>query len=178
MTPPDLALWALRGLTALEPGFDVEARDGVLRVSLLGRSLAQRATPNTLAEAAIALSWLYGAAWGVSPTLRRVGADALLQASFDEVFNHLDPYSRYVSPATADSDRDRRMGTAGLGLQVEGGPRGATVLAVMPDSPAEAAGMSAASRNSRPGSVAPPSRPASSSPSRQYRSARMRSASS
>ncbi|SUE44314.1 S41 family peptidase [Roseomonas gilardii] len=141
VTPPDLALWALRGLTALEPGFDVESRDGVLRVSLLGRSLAQRATPGTLAEAASALSWLYGAAWGVSPTLRRAGADALLQASFDEVFNHLDPYSRYVSPATADSDRDRRMGTAGLGLQVEGGPRGATVLAVMPDSPAEAAGL-------------------------------------
>ena len=41
-----------------------------------------------------------------------------MQSFFDELFNHLDPYSRYVPPREAGEDRERRVGQAGAGLRL------------------------------------------------------------
>ncbi len=41
-----------------------------------------------------------------------------MQSFFDELFNHLDPYSRYVPPRDAGEDREHRSGQAGAGLRL------------------------------------------------------------
>ncbi|MFC0410604.1 S41 family peptidase [Roseomonas elaeocarpi] len=141
--PADLALWGARGLVALDPTLDVELQGDAVRLVRNGREVARRAIGNGSAGAAEALVWLFGAAWDVSPPVRQAGSDGLLEATFDEIFNHLDPYSRYLSANTADTARDRRMGTVGVGLVLENGDDGVRVAEVLPDSPALAAGLRA-----------------------------------
>ena len=55
------------------------------------------------------------AAWSASPRSGSAGAPGLVQSFFDELFNHLDPYSRYVAPLQAVADREHRSGDAGIG---------------------------------------------------------------
>ena len=91
---------------------------------------------------AISLASLFEAAWRVSPALRRAGAERMLRSAFEELFNHLDPYSRYLTPQEAVAARGRRIGQTGLGLRLAAGPRQEVVLAaVTPDCPASRAGL-------------------------------------
>ena len=64
-----------------------------------------------------------------------------MQSFFDELFNHLDPYSRYVPPRDAGEDRERRVGQAGAGLRLA--RRGAAIVVVeaIADGPAALAGI-------------------------------------
>ncbi len=101
-------------------------------------------TPQTVAEAVAAL---LAEAERQSPALRRAGRQAMLQAGFEEVFNHLDPYSRYMTPDEARQGRERRLGTNDLGLTLAAAGRRQVVIgAVTPGSAAERAGL-------RPGDV-------------------------
>ncbi|GBR68841.1 carboxy-terminal processing protease [Gluconobacter kanchanaburiensis NBRC 103587] len=82
------------------------------------------------------------AAWKQSSTLRDAGPDALLQGFFDELFNHLDPYSRYLAPAPALSDRTRRSGDTGtVGLTLGQSGRKIVIAAVNANGPAWEAGV-------------------------------------
>ncbi|WP_338662957.1 S41 family peptidase [Pararoseomonas sp. SCSIO 73927] len=77
-----------------------------------------------------------------SPALRRAGRQAMLQAGFEEVFNHLDPYSRYLTPPEAQRGRERHLGATDLGLTLAPGRRReVTISAVVPGSAAERAGL-------------------------------------
>ncbi len=58
------------------------------------------------------------AAYAVSEPVRQAGTQGVIRSFFDEMFNHLDPYSRYVPPGAADTERDRRSGEAGLGVSL------------------------------------------------------------
>ncbi|GAA0581765.1 S41 family peptidase [Craurococcus roseus] len=154
--PASLAFWSLRGLEVLEPALRPELRGDVL---VLGagseRPLAVRvlpavaptAAPETAAPAlAHALVAMFDAAWRTSPALRRVGPERMLRSAFDELFDHLDPHSRYLTPEEALAARIRRVGQAGLGLRLgvaggRGGARGVVVAALSPDGPAAAAGL-------------------------------------
>ncbi len=80
-------------------------------------------------------------AWHGSASLRAAGRDALLQSFFDELFNHLDPYSRYVAPAPAGNDRANRTGAqAGVGLSLARENSAIVVTAINANGPAWAAG--------------------------------------
>ncbi|MBF0859245.1 peptidase S41 [Gluconobacter sp. LMG 31484] len=82
------------------------------------------------------------AAWQHSSTLRDAGSDALLQGFFDELFNHLDPYSRYLGPSPAMSDRTRRTGNTGtVGLSLGQSGRTIVITAVNANGPAWEAGV-------------------------------------
>jgi carboxyl-terminal processing protease len=114
------ALWGLRGITTLDAGLTIEERGAVLDLRQANRSVYQRAIP----RAPTAESWgsagadLMSAAWDASEVVRDAGTQGLITNFFDELFNHLDPYSRYVPPGAADIDRARRSGEAGAGLVV------------------------------------------------------------
>jgi carboxyl-terminal processing protease len=169
--PIALALWSLRGLSVVEPDLTAEFREGqLLLVAPSGRVVAVQtvaATPPAAAPAGVptdpgrappspprsasavaagiaadAVAALFEAAWQASPALRRAGPDAMLTNGFEELFNHLDPYSRYVPPGEAAAARVRRVGQAGLGLRLAAG-RGTTVVlaAVTPGGPAALAGL-------------------------------------
>ncbi len=139
-----LTLWGLRGLTALDPDLLTTLQQGSVVLMARGRPVAQVAAPHNetpLAWAVVAIT-LSEVAVATSPHVRRAGTKGIIQAFFDELFNHLDPYSRYVAPADAGIDRAQRTGRAGLGVGLERG-RGPQLLvrSVVPDSPAALAGL-------------------------------------
>jgi len=140
---PTLTVWGLRGLTALDPNLTAEQRGGMLVLSGRNGVLAEQPVPvGEAPEAwAVAAVRLSAAAVGASIAVRRAGTQGIIQSFFDELFNHLDPYSRYVAPREAAEDRAGRNGTAGLGLVLA--QHGATVLvrAVVADGPAAMAGV-------------------------------------
>ncbi|GGC41048.1 peptidase S41 [Siccirubricoccus deserti] len=150
-SPAELALWSLRGLEVLEPGLKPELRAGTLLLSRADRLVASRPVPQpppgTASDAAavplaVTLAALFDVAWRSSPALRRAGQDGMLRSAFEELFNHLDPYSRYVSPAEAVATRTRRVGQAGLGLRLAAGRgRRVVVAALLPEGPAAQAGL-------------------------------------
>jgi carboxyl-terminal processing protease len=140
-----LTIWGLHGLTALDPDLAVEVRDGTLRLSLPNGLLSstpapQTEDPNAWAAAATQLST---AAWTASERIRRAGTTGVITNFFDEIFNHLDPYSRYVPPGEAAEDRARRSGSAGAGLMLtrEGGTT--LVQRAVADGPGAASGIRA-----------------------------------
>jgi len=137
-----MALWGLRGLTTLDARLtaDLQADRGTGTLRLIGpsRVLLSRPAPAADNQAAWgeAVGQMVRAAWDGSDAVRRAGTQGILRAFFDELFNHLDPYSRYVAPAEAMAERVRRIGRAGVGIKavLRGGQ--VVVEAVQPGSSA------------------------------------------
>lgn len=148
VTPPQLVVWGLHGTTALDPALTVQVRDGALVLELGGKTQYQRAIPAaSTAEAwAAAATDVFAAAWDLSLVLQQAGTEGVIASFFDEVFNHLDPYSRYIAPVAADADRARRSGEAGVGLTVVQRGGAATVSNVNADGPAGEAGVAVGDR--------------------------------
>ena len=138
-----LTLWGLRGLTALDPALTLELRDGSLRLIAGKRLVFERPLPaeETAAAWAAAAAALAQAAALESTAVRDAGSAGVLRSFFEELFNHLDPYSRYLPPDAADRGRARRVGEAGAGVQLSRRGTEVVVARVVPDSPAEAAGI-------------------------------------
>ncbi|MGG5821850.1 S41 family peptidase [Falsiroseomonas sp. HW251] len=148
--PADMALWSLRGLSALDPRLDAVRAGAELRLMLDERAVgaapvaslaASRDAARIAAAIAALIAPLYDAAWRASAPLRRAGAERVIASGFEEVFNHLDPYSRYVTPAEARAARERRVGQSGLGLRVAVQGDALAVVAIAPAGPAERAGI-------------------------------------
>ena len=135
-TPAQLGLWLMRGLEVLEPGLHTELQSGTLLLHGGRRLLAARAVPGpgpvshpqqAAPALASALAALYAEAWQHGPALREAGVEKMLSAGFEEMFPHLDPYSRYLTPAEAEIARFRRGGQGGLGLRLAAGRGGQEV---------------------------------------------------
>lgn len=155
--PADLGLWALRGLEVMDPGLRPELRAGTLLLSDGQRLLGARPMPaaqppqapptRASGPLAVGVAALFDLAWRASPALRRAGSERMLQNAFEEVFNHLDPYSRYLTPEEAAAARARRVGHSALGLQLAPGPGGSVaVAAVAPGGTADRVGLRAGDR--------------------------------
>jgi len=140
-----LTIWGLHGLTALDPDLAVEVHDGELRLSLPNHPLTRTPAPQTEDPAAwaSAATQLSTAAWTASEKLRRAGTTGVITNFFDEIFNHLDPYSRYVPPVEAGEDRARRTGSAGAGLTLVAEGGAILVQRAVSDGPGVAAGIHA-----------------------------------
>ena len=143
-----LAMWGLRGLTAIDPRLAVELREGTLRVTAGPRTVLARAPPGPEdAEGwGEACAWVVRAGWDASEAVRQAGTPWAVRSFFDELFNHLDPYSRYVPPAEAAADRLRRAGRAGIGVTLAHRNGGFLVQEAAPDGPAALAGIRAGDR--------------------------------
>ncbi|EFG82787.1 S41 family peptidase [Novacetimonas hansenii] len=118
-TVRDFGLWGLNGLSAIDPSLTVEEQHDMLHLSVAQHTVLALATPaaDDLAGWTDAITRMMETAWERSADMRATGQDGMLQGFFDELFNHLDPYSRYVAPDAAVSDRGIRTGgTASAGL--------------------------------------------------------------
>lgn len=138
-----LTVWGLRGLTALDPALITSQQDGRIRLATQTRILFEAPAPpdeNPIAWANTA-AVVTAAGYSVSAAVRRAGNQGVIQSFFDELFNHLDPYSRYVAPGDAGEDRARRAGRAGLGMTVADKGGVVVVQSVIQDGPAALAGL-------------------------------------
>jgi carboxyl-terminal processing protease len=148
-TPREFCLWGLNGLSAIDPSLTVADQHGVLQLTL-GQEAVLRLPDAPEADQA---AWtdltvrLMQAAWTRSGAVRDAGADGLLQSFFDELFNHMDPYSRYVAPSPATTDRDTRTGgEAGTGLTLGRDTRSILITGVNANGPAWPAGLTTGQR--------------------------------
>jgi carboxyl-terminal processing protease len=148
--PSDLITWGLAGFTARDPSLRVERQGRELRLMRARRTLISRALPSDSTRgkpevigmvAAEALMPFQEAAWAASLAIRDQGRDSLLRASFNAIFGHLDPFSRYVTPEEAQLARERRLGQGSVGLRLATQRGQVVVAAVTRDSPAAAAGI-------------------------------------
>lgn len=148
ISPAEATLWGLHGIAALDPGLAVNALGGQLVLTgppaspggapVVLRRLPMPATADIDGWAAAAAR-LNAAAFDASSDLQRAGSPALVQSFFDEVFNHLDSYSRYVPPEPAEAARGRLAldASAGVTLIRRGGQ--IMISDVVPSGPGEAA---------------------------------------
>jgi carboxyl-terminal processing protease len=140
----ELTLWGLRGLTALDPSvgptMDKNAIDLIDREQVVV-SIPQPGPDDAAGWGALAAQ-LCGRAAQLSPAIAKAGTGDIVTSFFDELFNHLDPYSRYVPPTGGDAD----LATGDPGLTIAITHRTAVVGAVDPGGSASAAGLAAGDR--------------------------------
>lgn len=135
----DFALWGLGSLTALDPTLALDSRGADIRLLSGQTPLLTRPAPaaqNDEAWAQLAVDFM-AAARDHSEGVRTATREELVQAFFDELFNHLDPYSRYIGPSSATTDREARVGgeaDAGITLARKG--RDIVISAVNANGPA------------------------------------------
>lgn len=149
VTVPEMTLWGLRGLTSLDSEIAVDDQGPNLRLVAPGRVLWSRPIPvGAAAEnwARVATS-ISIAAWEDSPAIRHAGTQGVITAFFNELFDHLDPYSRYVPPAEAAAEEEQRGGEAGIGVTLmRGRGRSIVVAEAIGDGPGAQAGLRAGDR--------------------------------
>ena len=140
---PQLTEWGLRGLTAVDPAFVPEIREQEIRLLQAGKPVFSAPLPKgDDAEGwGVLAAKMAAAAVAASEPIRQAGTAGVISSFFDELFNHLDPYSRYVPPGAADTERDRRSGQAGLGITLIRAGGVVTIHEVTPSSPADDAGL-------------------------------------
>ncbi len=142
-TPATLGLWGLGGIAALDPALSVERHGDFLQLLDAGRIVAAHHVPprDDIAAWGHLAAVMNEAAFDLSPRLREAGAQAAIQSFFDEMFNHLDPYSRYVPPTPAEAARDRLSLDADAGIQLVRQKGGLVVADVAPGGPGADAGV-------------------------------------
>lgn len=134
-----LTLWGLRGLTALDPSVGPTMSAGALM--LIDREHVVMSVPlppptDAAAWGAVAAT-LCGKAASLSPAIAEAGTGGIVTSFFDELFNHLDPYSRYVAP---DAGGDQ-VQSAEPGFTIGMFHDRAVIARIAPASPAAAAGL-------------------------------------
>lgn len=140
---PQLTLWGLQGLTALDPALTVELRETAIRLTRGNQLAATVPVPPDQSSGtwALAAANLAQEAAAISEQVRAARSGGIVRSFFDELFNHLDPYSRYAPPGAAETDRERRSGQAGLGITLVRRGVAIVVASVLPDSPANEMGI-------------------------------------
>jgi carboxyl-terminal processing protease len=146
---PQFAIWGLRGLTTLDPRLMVELKgDGQALgpLSLTGPGgtvLLSRPAPGPqdVTGWGEVVGKTIRAAWDASDSVQRAGTQGVIRCFFDELFNHMDPYSRYAPPQEADSERLRRAGRAEVGLTAAARGGGFVVASVQAGGPAAQGGI-------------------------------------
>ncbi len=148
VTAQQLTLWGLGGLTALDPDLIAGETSGQLALATPQRRLyaitaPAETSPQAWADAAVVLT---AAGWNASVPVRRAGTQGIIQSFFDEMFNHLDPYSRYVPPGQAAAQEAQLSGAAGAGLTLAKRGEAIIVQSAIPGAPGAAAGIHAGDR--------------------------------
>lgn len=144
----ELAADALAGLATLDAALAPERGQAEWRLLLAGRTIARQSPPGPADAAAWAqlVAGFAQAAAQASQALRQAGQGSILVALMDGATSRLDPYSRYVPPAEARTAREARRGRGGIGVRTVPAGDGAAIIAVVPDSPADHAGLAEGDR--------------------------------
>ncbi len=140
---PQMTIWGLQGLTALDPDLNATLQDGQIRLYSPDQLLIAVAAPapdDATGWGAAAAS-VAAAGFAASPALQQAGTQGLIGSFFDELFNHFDPYSRYEPPVQAAQDQLLITGIAGAGITLGRQGGSVAIASVAADSPASEAGL-------------------------------------
>ncbi|GAN75178.1 carboxy-terminal processing protease [Acidiphilium multivorum AIU301] len=140
---PRMAVWGLSGITALDSDLTVQEQSGKLLLFGPNRVIFATLAPpvGDAAKWGVACAAVAAHAFAASPTIERAGTGGMIRSFFDELFNHFDPYSRYVAPREAATERALRLGLGGIGMTLARHDRIVTITGVTPSSPADRAGI-------------------------------------
>ncbi len=140
---PQMTIWGLNGLTALDPDLKAQLQDNQIR--LYGPEQLLIAVPAPAADDAQgwgnAAAAVANAAFAASPALQQAGTQGVIGSFFDELFNHFDPYSRYEPPLQAAQDQLLITGIAGAGLSFGRQDNKVVIASVAAAGPASEAGL-------------------------------------
>ncbi|AHJ69481.2 S41 family peptidase [Granulibacter bethesdensis] len=137
---PTLALWGLRGLTAIDPSLSTSMDEHNVILTQSSRLVTGIERPPFTDYAAWGklIARMAASAWTVSPQLRHAQTQGIINSVFDEVFNHLDPYSRYEPPRDDDTSVTAQ---AGIGVTLARRGHGFIIRTVATGTAAEAIGL-------------------------------------
>jgi carboxyl-terminal processing protease len=140
---PQMTVWGLNGLTALDPDLNAALQDDQLRLYGPDRLLIAVAAPadGDAAGWGKAAAAVANAAFAASPALQQAGTQGVIDSFFDELFNHFDPYSRYEPPLEAAQNQLMITGIAGAGLTLGRQGPNVVVASVAAAGPAAEAGV-------------------------------------
>jgi carboxyl-terminal processing protease len=146
--PERLGLAGLTKLASLDPSIGVERVGTSIILTQNGVPIGRYDAP----EAGDASGWggvtasALEAARRVSPKIASTGEDQLDKVVFDGAIATLDRFSRYASPDAAREQRAERNGFDGIGVTLDSAETEVRILSVLPDGPAEHAGVKADDR--------------------------------
>jgi carboxyl-terminal processing protease len=150
-----LGVEGVRGLGTIDPSLTVEETADGVQLSQGGRAVARFPSPadNDADGWAQVTTDAVFAGRRVSPGLRQADDERLYEAVFDGVLGKLDMFSRYASSVEAAKNRANRDGFGGVGLKFEVQAANVVVTEVMPETPAERAGVLKGDRITHVGDV-------------------------
>jgi carboxyl-terminal processing protease len=139
---PELAFRAASGLAAVDAGLGLRRGASDWRLTADGRPVAIWRTPETSDAAGWAtLLAAFAASAQAARAVRAVGHPGTMAALLDPLPAATDAYTRYVPPAAARAAQGRRRGEGGIGVRAVPSAEGAAIIDVIPESPADHAGL-------------------------------------
>ncbi len=139
----EVALGGMKGISAIDPAFDVKRVGDKIRLFKDGKQLAEFATapPQSADRWASLTTAVVEASRAYSPQLKAASAEELFKVIFDGALGRLDRYSRYATAAQARENRALRSGFGGIGVQIRQDKGVTKIVIVFPETPAERAGL-------------------------------------
>lgn len=141
----DLALAGLKGLRRIEPDFDVQHKDDLLKISYRNAEAGFVKAPrsNDAYAWASTVSQLLNDSRKLSGKLSHARSEEIYTALFENLATKLDPYSRYSGAGEARENRASRDGFGGIGVTIVPHDDGVEITHVAAGLPAEKAGLRA-----------------------------------
>ncbi len=138
-----IALGALGGIAAIDPGLEYVRRGDRLTVTMDGRPIAEFVTPQTddVPRWAMLTSAAIDAGRGVSKPVRDASPERIYEVAFDAALRKLDRFSRYLGAEEARSAQASRNGYTGIGITIMERAGDVFVTSVFEHSPASQAGV-------------------------------------
>jgi len=139
----DLAVAGLKGLRRIEPDFDVERQNDVVRISYRDSDAGFVKAPrsNDAYAWASTVSQLLNNSRKLSGKLSEARSEEIYTALFESLATKLDPYSRYSGAGEARENRASRDGFGGIGVTIVPHENGVEITDVAAGLPAEKAGL-------------------------------------
>lgn len=143
-----LTISGLNGLSSIDPTVTASKSDGSIKLVARGQVTGTFPMPknNDPKNWAALTSSAIISVRAVSPSVNVADDDAVYQAVMDSTLAKLDGFSRYSGPESAREERNRRVGFGGVGVRLQTSNGKIEVLSVIPDTPADAAGLKAGDR--------------------------------
>ena len=148
-TIKELSLWGLNGLNAVDPSLSIHEIEDKLVLQQSQKILANYPLPadNDIPQWAKTITDISTKGWENSNLIQLANNQGLTQAFFDELFDHMDPYSRYVAPNFASTDRNQRGdGEANIGITISKDKNYIVISSINTNGPAWSAGLNVGER--------------------------------